>query len=99
MDLLEMWKKSKEIIHARVGIVGWRRGVVVITKFEVILCAGSNSACGVSEICNGENLQYLPRLQTRFNTFRRSTIPQNQFIVNTYYLLLKSLFNVGQNIA
>ena len=41
----------------------WRRGVVVIataqlrsTKPELKFCAGSNPACGVSEIRNGEDL-------------------------------------------
>ena len=41
----------------------WRRGVVVITtaqlhstKAELRLCAGSNPACGVSDICDGEDL-------------------------------------------
>ena len=41
----------------------WGRGVVVITtaqlhstKFELKFCAVSNPACGVSEICDGENL-------------------------------------------
>ena len=41
----------------------WRRGVVVITttqlhstKPELRLCAGSNPACGVSEIRDGEDL-------------------------------------------
>ena len=41
----------------------WRRGVVVITsaqlhltKPKLRLCAGSNPARGVLEICDGENL-------------------------------------------
>ena len=41
----------------------WRRGVVVITtaqlhstKPELRFCAGSNPACGVSEIRDGEDL-------------------------------------------
>ena len=41
----------------------WRRGVVVITpaqlhstKLELRFCAGSNPACGVSEIRDGEDL-------------------------------------------
>ena len=49
MGLLEMWRQSKEIIHGRVGIVGWRRRVEVITtgqlhstKSEPMYCAGSN---------------------------------------------------------
>ena len=41
----------------------WHRGVVAITtaqlhsmKYELRFCTGSNPACGVSEICDGENL-------------------------------------------
>ena len=41
----------------------WCRGVVVITtaqlhstKPELRFCAGSNPFCGVSEICDGEDL-------------------------------------------
>ena len=42
----------------------WRRGVVAITtaylhstKPELVFCAGSNSACGVSEIRDSEDLR------------------------------------------
>ena len=41
----------------------WRYGVVVITtvqlhstKPELRFCTGSNPACGLSEICDGEDL-------------------------------------------
>ena len=41
----------------------WRRGAVVITtaqrhstKLELRFCAGSNPACGVSEIHDGEDI-------------------------------------------
>ena len=44
-------------------IFSWRRGVVVITtaqlhstKPELRFCTGSNPACGVSEIRDGEDL-------------------------------------------
>ena len=44
-------------------ILSWRRGVVVITtarlhstKPELRFCVGSNPACGVSEIRDGEDL-------------------------------------------
>ena len=64
----------------------WHRGVVVITtaqlhstKPELRLCAGSNPA--VSEIRDGENFWQWSRLEIRLNTFRRSTIPQKQFII------------------
>ena len=43
--------------------VSWHLDVVVIstaqlhsTKHELRFCVGSNPACGVSEICNGEDL-------------------------------------------
>ena len=48
----------------------WRSGAVVIataqlhsSMSELRFCAGSNSACGVSEIRDGENLWQWPRLQ------------------------------------
>ena len=66
----------------------WRRGEVVITtaqlhstKPELRFCAGSNPARGVSEIRDGEDLWQWSRLEIRLNTFRRSTIPQKQFII------------------
>ena len=50
----------------------WRGGVVVITaaqlhstKSELRFCAGSNPACGVSEICDGENFWQWSRLEIR----------------------------------
>ena len=72
----------------------WRRGVVVITtehlywtKSELRLCAGSNSAREVSEIHGGEDLWQWPRLEVKWNTFRRSTISQNNHhIKNVWYL-------------
>ena len=66
----------------------WRRGVVVITtaqlhltKAELRFCAGSNSACGVSEIRDGEDLWQCSGLGIRVNAFRRSTIPRKQSII------------------
>ena len=66
----------------------WCRGVVVITtaqfhstKPELIFCAGSNPARGVPEIRDGEDLWQWSRLEIRLNAFRRSTIPQKQFII------------------
>ena len=66
----------------------WRLGVAVITtaqlhstKPELRFCAGSNPARGMSEIRDGEDLWQWSRLETRLNAFRRSTIPQKQFII------------------
>ena len=51
------------------------------TKFELRFCAGSIPARGVSEICDGEDLWQWSRLEIRLNAFRRSTIPQKQFLI------------------
>ena len=48
---------------------------------ELRFCAGSNPARGVSEIRDGEDLWQWSRLEIRLNVFRRSTIPQKQFII------------------
>ena len=48
-------------------------------KPEFRFCAGSNPACGMSEIRNGKNLWQSSRLEIRLNPFRRSTTPQKQF--------------------
>ena len=57
-------------------------GVVIIitakphaTKSEIRFCAGLDPTCSVSEVCNVENLQQWPWLETRFNIFHWSTIP------------------------
>ena len=69
----------------------YRRGVVIITtkqlhstKPELRSYAGSNPARGVSEIRDGGDLWQWSRLEIRLNTFRRSTIPQKQFIIIKY---------------
>ena len=66
----------------------WCRGVVVITtaqlhstKPELRFCAGSNPACSVSEIRDGEDLWQWFQLEIRLNAFRRSTIPQKKFLI------------------
>ena len=67
----------------------WRCGIVVITtaqllstKSELRFCASSNPASGVSEIRDGEDLWQWSRLEIKLKAFRRSTIPQKQFIIN-----------------
>ena len=68
----------------------WRCGVVVITTDqlystnpELRFCVGLNPARGVWVIRDGdgEDLWQWFRLETRLNAFRRSTIPQKQFII------------------
>ena len=42
--------------------------------------AGSNPACGLSKIQEGEDLWQWSRLETMLNAFCRSTMPQNNSI-------------------
>ena len=51
------------------------------TKPELRFCAGSNPARGVSEIRDGKDLWQWSRLEIRLYAFRRSIIPQKQFII------------------
>ena len=85
--LLFFWNMS-------ITLTIWRRGVVVITavqphskKPKLRFCAGSNPACGVSEIRDGKDLWQWSRLEIRLNAFRRSTIPQRQFISSTLWFI------------
>ena len=79
------------VCRCDISYILWRRGVVVITtaqlhssKSELRFCAGSNPARCVSEIRDGEDLWQWSRLEMRLNGFRRSTIPQKQFIIIIY---------------
>ena len=51
------------------------------TNPELRFSAGSDPARGMSEIRDGEDLWQWSRLEIRLNAFRRSTIPQKQFII------------------
>ena len=51
------------------------------TKPELRFCADLNLVPGVSEIHDGEDLWQWCRLEIKQNAFRRSTIPQKQFII------------------
>ena len=51
------------------------------TKPELRFCAASNPARSVSEIRDGEDLWQQSRLEKKLNAFRRSTVPQKQFII------------------
>ena len=51
------------------------------TKPELRFCAGSNPPRGVSEIHDGDDLWQWSQLEINLNAFRRSTIPQKQFII------------------
>ena len=47
------------------------------TKPGLRFSTGSNPACGVSAIRDGEDIWQWSRLEIRLNAFRRSTIPPN----------------------
>ena len=75
----------------------WCRGVVVITtaqlhstKLEIRFCVGLNPACGVSEIRDAEDLWQWSWLKIRLNVFRRSTMPQKQFIIIIIIIIIIS---------
>ena len=51
------------------------------TKPQLRFCAGSNLACSVLEIHDGEDLWQWSQLEIRLNAFCRSTISQKQFII------------------
>ena len=77
----------------------WRRGVAVFTtvqlhsaKPELGFCASSNPAHGVSEIRDSENLWQWSWLERRLSAFRRSTIPQKQFIIIIHHYHHRDFF-------
>ena len=59
-------------------------------KPELRFCAGSNPALSVLEIRDGEDLWQRSRLEIRLNVFRRSTIPQKQFILIHQFIKLST---------
>ena len=54
---------------------------VYSTKPELRFCTGPNSARGMSEIHDGEDLWQWSQLEIRLNVFCRSTTPQKQLII------------------
>ena len=70
-----------------------------LTKPELRLCAGSNPACGVSEIHDVEDLWKWSLLEIRLNAYRRSTIPQKQFtIIIIKWLIIQVFFKLHDRI-
>ena len=53
----------------------------ISTKPELRFCTSSNPACRVSGIRDGEDLWQWSRLEIGLKDFRRSTIPQKQFMI------------------
>ena len=70
-------------------------GVVVINtaqlhsaKPELRLCTGSNPACGMLEIRDGEDLWQWSQLEIRLNIFHWSTIPQKKLILINIVIII-----------
>ena len=85
-NLVQSWSISTLMIYYCREV--WRRGEEVLnatqlhsTKTELRFCARSNPTRGVSEICDDKNLWQWSWLEIRLNAFRRSTIPQKQYII------------------
>ena len=86
-----LFAKPNTITFSKINLFYFQihfRGVVVITtaqlhstKPEPRFCWGSNPACGVSEIGDGNDLWQWSRFEIKLNAFRRATIPQKQFII------------------
>ena len=75
-------------INVSINVFSGYRGVVIVTaaklhstKPELRFCAGSNPARSLSEFRDGEDLWQWFQLEIRQNVFRRSIIPQKQFII------------------
>ena len=71
---ISIWSKSNNVVVITTAQLN-------STKPELRFCASSNPARGVSEIRGGEDLWQWSRLEIKLNAFRRSTIPQKQFII------------------
>ena len=66
------------------------------TNPELRFCASLKPARGVSEIRNGEDLWQWSRLEIRLNAFRRSTIPQKQFIITIIIITPSTWSNIAE---
>ena len=64
------------------------------TKPELRFCTGSNTACGMSEIGDGEDLRQWLRLEIRLNAFCWPTIPHKQFIIAHFKNLQRGIHKI-----
>ena len=75
--------------NMRLLLAPWCSGCLYAQLFqknsELRFCAGSNLASLVLRICSNEDIWEWSRLEIRLNVFRRSTIPQKQFIIIIYH--------------
>ena len=88
MHLQRELKELKDVCdHSRLRLV-WFCGVVIITtaqlhsiKPELRFCTGSNPACEMLEVRDGEDFWQWSQLRKSLNSFCWWTIPQKQFII------------------
>ena len=81
------------------NLAPWISGFHYCTTSQLRFCAGSNPARGGSEIHDGEDLLQWSGLEIRLNAFRRSTIPQKQFIIITIIIIIIIFPNIFQGIT
>ena len=99
--LARNWKLSFRIKYFICGKRVILRCVVVVittaqlhsTKPELRFYAGSNPACGMSEMCDTEDLWQWSWLEIRLNTFCWSVIPQKQF--NIFIIIFISFLSLS----
>ena len=76
--------------------INWRCGVVVIPTAQLHSTKPELRFCARSEIRDDEDLWQWSQLKIRLNAFRRSTIPQKQFIIIIMIIImimrLKTIF-------
>ena len=79
----EIWVFSlvRILPEYRVIVVVIASAQLHLTKSELRLSAHSNPACGMLDICYGENLWQRSWLEIRLKAFHQSTILQKQFII------------------
>ena len=75
---LTAWKTPERLISYSLIRVLITTAQLCLSNPELRFCAGSNSAHGVSEICDSENLWQWSRLKIRLNVFCWSNILQKQ---------------------
>ena len=73
---IHSYSSTRADLYSSCGVVVINTAQLHSTKPELRFCAGSNPARGMSEIRDGEDLR-----QWFLHAFRRSTIPQKQFII------------------
>ena len=68
---------------------------LLMKTFSNIFCYQYYSPCRVSEIRDGEDLWQWSWMEVRVNAFRRSTIPQKQFIIIIIIIIIIITLSMG----